>query len=126
MSSSVSSSTSPVKFDRILYNPGQHYSSQDGVYKVPYSGMYHIYTQLLGSDHSHLYSYLQVDGNELLYTFEFSSSSRIYRSATLSIVHRLEAGKNLTVTTGRTDLTIHGRSSGYINSWFGATLIYAD
>ncbi len=120
-----SSSSIPIKFNIILYNRDQNYDQNSGVFQVPYSGMYHIYSQLNGDEQTNFDYHIRVDGSAIIYTEEYAQSTGTDRSATVSIVYHLEEGQKLTLTTARSNLEIFG-SSSTVQSWFGASLLYAD
>ncbi len=84
--SSINNSSSAIKFDRIIYDPGKNYNSGEGVFRVPHSGMYHIFCQLYGNIQKSLQYYLRVNGTATAYTYEYAASSSTHRSATFSIV----------------------------------------
>ena len=59
----------PLRFDRLLYNKGNAYSADNGVFLAPVTGQYVIFTSVVASPHSWRkidnYISLQVDWNWL-------------------------------------------------------------
>ncbi len=120
-------SSKPYKFDEVLFDQGQNYNPNTGVYLVPNSGMYYISTQLYGSRVQYMDYVIQVDGKEILYTREPSAHIQDNRAPSMSIVYHLKAGQELTVSpvTG-VQYTGYHTGGGRYTSWFGATLLYMD
>ncbi len=116
----------PFIFDLALLNPGNHFDTTSGQYKVAYSGLYQFivtfqahYDELLSFD-------LMVDGQKVAYV-EAYEEHKDYN--TISMTRNLHLKEGQVVSLDATDIkSVYGNKGGIdgSRSWFSAHLIYAD
>ena len=111
-----------INFDKEKYDYGDNYNPDTGIYTVPYDGLYFVHAQMYGLNYA-AHHFIIVDDDKVTYSIEYGQSSASQSSRT-AVVLELRAGQEVAVqptfSTG-----IEG-NTGYMATYFGATLLYPN
>ena len=127
LSSDMSSyNVDSIPFDKVEYDEYNNYEPSTGVYTVPFSGKYLVQARLYvkSGDADH---FINVNGKHVARTPMSDSSEGWYGNvvSSTSVVLHLLQGQQLTVEPFFPTSTIFGHAD-YMQSSFGATLLYVD
>ena len=111
-----------LHFDGEMYDYGNNYNPDTGIYTVPYDGMYFVHARLYGRDHTAAH-FIVVDGKQVTYTVEDDVDSPSQATST-AIVLELRSGQEVAVQPNfRGDIDGY---DGYMVTNFGAYMLYPN
>ena len=116
---SQNSQTGVINFDGTYHNIGNHFSTSTDRFTAPVTGVYFFsWTTVMGTNFNGDQLQIRKNGVNLAYTGAYSGNNPnaylVYPSATVSVIHYLNAGDYVDVYTATTIQANYGAFIGYL------------
>ena len=105
-------------FDSVIYNNGNHYNPDTGVFVCPVDGMYLFALTLCASPDEVMYAHIRMSGVKIAGAY-----SRSYDLSSNLVVSNCNAGQQVSVVGGENNNALHGTEE-HRYSTFSAVIIH--